>query len=246
MADKTLNKPEKKTDKLKAKAEAKAEAKAASPEKAAKMPSRRNAYIALIVLISVVILTWRHYIEPRYFADYRAPASGQENQVQSVGKPKIGGPFTLVNQDGVTVTEADFKGRYMMIYFGYTYCPDVCPTALSAMGDALDIMGAKADIITPVFITIDPERDDTEAMKMYVENFHPRLVGLTGSVDQIKAAAKSYKAYFAKVGDGYNDDDYTMDHSSITYLMGPDGKFITHFGHGVEAEAMAKKLAELL
>jgi len=242
MVDKTSNKPEQKSDKLKAKSEA----KGASPEKAAKMPSRRNAYIVLIVLISVVILTWRHYIEPRYFADYRAPASGQETQVQSVGKPKIGGPFNLVNQDGVNVTEADFKGRYMLIYFGYTYCPDVCPTALSAMADALDIMGAKADIITPVFITIDPERDDAEAMKMYVENFHPRLVGLTGSVDQIKAAAKSYKAYFAKVGDGYNDGYYTMDHSSITYLMGPEGKFITHFGHGVEAEAIAKKLAEVL
>ncbi|NQU58922.1 MAG: SCO family protein [Rhodospirillales bacterium] len=199
-----------------------------------------------MVLISVLVLVWRHYIEPNYFADYRPPAGGQSAQVQNVGTPKIGGPFNLVNQDGKSVSEADFLDRYMLIYFGYTYCPDVCPTALSAMGNALDILGPKADKITPIFITIDPERDDVNALKMYVSYFHPRLVGLTGSVEQIKVAAKAYKAFFAKSGDGYSDGDYTMDHSSITYLMGPDGKFVTHFGHGVDAEAIAKKLADLL
>lgn len=235
-----------KADKKKAKPEKKPEAKAADTKKPAKMPSRRNAYIALMVLISVLILVWRHYIEPAYFAEYRAPANGQGAQVATVGMPEIGGPFNLVNQDGENVSEADFKGRYMMIYFGYTYCPDVCPTALSAMGDALDILGPKGDIITPIFITVDPERDDAEALKMYVEHFHPRLVGLTGSLDQVKAAAKAYKAYFAKVGDGYDDDTYAMDHSSITYLMGPDGKFIIHFSHGVDGEQMAEKLADIL
>ena len=217
--------------------------KTAESKKASKMPARLMTYIALMVLISIFILVWRHYIEPTYFAEFRAPAGAQ---VQTVGTPKIGGPFNLVNQDGVNVSETDFMGRYMLIYFGYTYCPDVCPTSLSEMADALDMLGPKGDKITPVFITIDPERDDANAMKTYVGYFHPRLVGLTGTVEQVKAAAKAYKAYFAKAGDGYNDDDYTMDHSSITYLMGPDGEFITHFGHGVDAEQIAEKLSDLL
>ncbi len=214
--------------------------------KADKMPSRRTTYIAAIIFVSVFILVWRHYIEPTYMAKYRAPETTQGAQVERAGLPKIGGPFTLVNQDGKTVSEADFKGQYMLIYFGYTYCPDVCPTSLSVMADAIDMLGEKGDRITPVFITVDPERDDPAALKMYIEHFHPRLVGLTGTDEQIKSASSAYKAYFAKVGDGYADADYSMDHSSITYLMGPDGNFITHFGHGVEAEPMANKLAEKL
>ena len=218
----------------------------AADAKGGKMPSRRKTYIALILLISGFILVWKQYIEPTYLAEYRAPSGKGNVKVESVGLPSIGGPFTLVDQDGKTVSEADFKGSHMLVYFGYTYCPDVCPTSLSAMAGALDILGDKADKITPVFITIDPERDDPEALKSYIEHFHPRLVGLTGTPGQIKAAAKGYKAYYAKVGDGYEQGDYSMDHSSITYLMGPDGNFVTHFGHGVESEPMAKKLAELL
>ncbi len=223
-------------------------AKADFPKKNAAMPSRRNTYIAIIVFVSLFILIWRHYIEPNFLADYKSQETtqGTNIQVETAGLPKIGGPFTLVNQNGKTVTEVDFLGKYMLIYFGYTYCPDVCPTSLSAMSDALDLLGDKGDKITPVFITIDPERDDAAALKMYVDHFHPRLVGLTGTPEQIKIASTAYKAYFAKVGDGYGDGDYSMDHSSITYLMGPDGKFVTHFGHGVEAEPMAKKLAEKL
>jgi len=220
--------------------------KSAPAQKANTMPSRRKAYIIAIALISALILVWNNYLEPEYFSENKGSAAGKVTQVKSVGVPQIGGPFVLVDQDGKTVTEADFKGKYMLIYFGYTYCPDVCPTSLTIIGDALDILGEKGDQITPVFITVDPERDDPEAMKMYVDHFHPKLVGLTGSVDQVKAAAKAYKAYFAKSGDGYGDDDYAVDHSSITYLMSPDGKFVTHFGHGVEAEPMAKKIADFL
>jgi len=258
MADKKQVKPNNETAKVTVEARSKtapsapkdkntgAKAKDATAKKASSMPSRRNTYIICIALISGFILVWQSYIGPKYFSKYRAPNGGQGAQVQNVGIPEIGGPFVLVDQDGKTVSEADFKGKYMLIYFGYTYCPDVCPTSLTVMGDALDILGDKAEQITPVFISVDPERDDPEAMKMYVEHFHPRLVGLTGSVDQVKVAAKAYKAYFAKSGDGYGDNDYAMDHSSITYLMSPYGKFVTHFGHGVEAEPMAKKLAEVL
>lgn len=216
------------------------------PGKPEKMPSRRNAYIALMVFLSFAIVIWRYYIEPKYFAEYRSAAVGNGAQVGTIGVPKIGGPFTLVDQDGKTVTEADFRGRYSLIYFGYTYCPDVCPTALSVMADALDILGPKGDKVTPVFITVDPERDDVAALKEYVGYFHPRMIGLTGTVEQVEVATDAYKAYFAKVGDGYGDDDYAMDHSSITYLMGLDGEFITYFGNGVGAEEMAEKMAEIL
>jgi cytochrome oxidase Cu insertion factor (SCO1/SenC/PrrC family) len=242
MADKKPSKPKQKMSKGEKSTKAAESKKTAEPE-VSKLPSRRMTFIALMVLISAFILVWRHYIEPTYFAEFKAPTGAQ---VQTAGAPKIGGPFNLVNQDGANVSEADFKGRYMLVYFGYTYCPDVCPTSLSEMADALDILGPKGDKITPVFITVDPERDDANALKTYVSYFHPRLVGLTGTVEQVKAAAKAYKAYFAKAGDGYDDDDYTMDHSSITYLMGPDGEFITHFGHGVDAEKIAEKLSGLL
>jgi len=258
MAEKKKVKPSKKTAKATVKAKPKItplapkkkiggpRPKVAPTNKASSLPSTRNILLIGIALISIFFLVWKNYIGPKYFSEYRTLDGGQGVKVQKVGVPQIGGPFVLVNQDGKTVSEDDFKGKYMLIYFGYTYCPDVCPTSLTIMGDALDILGDKAEQITPVFITVDPERDDPEAMKMYVEHFHPRLVGLTGLVDQVKVAAKAYKAYFAKSGDGYGDDDYAMDHSAITYLMAPDGKFVTHFGHGVEAAPMAEKLAEVL
>jgi protein SCO1/2 len=220
--------------------------KVAPANSASSLPSSRKTLFIVAILIIGIVLVWKNYIEPKYFSDNVALKKGQVAQVQSVGVPQIGGPFVLINQDGKTVSEADFKGKYMLVYFGFTYCPDVCPTSLTIMEDALDMLGDKAERITPMFITVDPERDDPEAMKLYVEHFHPRLVGLTGSVDQVKAVAKTYKAYFTKSGDGYDDGDYSVDHSSITYLMAPDGKFVTHFSHGVEAEAMAKKLAEII
>lgn len=209
------------------------------------MSSSRKFFFTVATLIVGIILVWS-YIELEFVSDHHAKKKEQGSQIENAGLPQIGGPFVLINQDGKTVSEADFKGKYMLIYFGFTYCPDVCPTSLTTMEDALDILGDKAENITPIFITVDPERDDPEAMKTYVEYFHPRLVGLTGSIDQVKAVAKAYKVYFSKSGDGYKDDDYSVDHSSITYLMAPDGNFITHFSNGVEAETMGKKLAEIL
>jgi protein SCO1/2 len=162
------------------------------------------------------------------------------------GLVQIGGPFTLVDQDGETRTEADFKGEYMLIYFGYTYCPDVCPTALNDMGLALGELGKSADKIRPVFITVDPARDTPERLKPYVANFHPRMVGLTGSDEAVTAAAKAYRVYFAKAKTEAEPGEYLMDHTSIIYLMSPDGRYLTHFGHGTSIEAMAKRIRENL
>lgn len=153
----------------------------------------------------------------------------------------IGGPFTLVDGDGRTVTDADFRGRYMLVYFGYTFCPDVCPTTLSEVAAAIaKLPPAEADKLQPLFITIDPQRDTPKVVKDYATAFSPRMIGLTGSAEQVAAAERAYKVYAAKApGEG---DAYTMDHTSIVYLMGPDGKFLAHFAHGMTVDEMAAEL----
>lgn len=160
----------------------------------------------------------------------------------------LGGPFTLAATSGRTVTPETYKGKYMLIYFGYTYCPDVCPTGLQTMAQALNALpAAKADRVQPLFITVDPERDTVEQLGAYVAAFHPRLVGLVGTPEQTAAVAKAYRVYYAKEkGKEQEKDGYLMDHTAITYLMGPDGRFLTHFGHATAPEEMAKKLADLL
>ena len=158
-----------------------------------------------------------------------------------------GGPFTLIDHNGNRVTDASFHGRFMLIYFGYTYCPDMCPVTLTTMAGALDLLGEEGKQIVPVLITLDPERDTGEQLKMYVGYFHPRQVGLTGTVEQVAAAAKAYRIYFAKVRrDGAEPDDYFMDHTVATFLVGPDGKLRHRFSHGISAEAMADRLRDLL
>ncbi len=166
--------------------------------------------------------------------------------LKTMGQALVGGPFTLTDHTGRRVTDQDFRGRFMIVFFGFTFCPDVCPTALQVMAAALDKIGSKAEQITPVLITVDPERDTPEQMAMYVKSFHPRLVGLTGAPDEIAAVAKAYRAYFKRVPDPKSSGGYTMDHSAIIYVMGPDGAFRTHFTYTVDANAMAERLTKLL
>lgn len=167
---------------------------------------------------------------------------------RSVDAPApIGGPFELTDHDGRTVTAGDFKGRFFLVYFGYTYCPDICPTALTTMAEALDHLGVEGRDIVPLFVTVDPARDTAEHLKMYVEYFHPRLIGLTGSEEQVAATAKAYRVFYARVEDENSDaDDYLMDHTSIIYLMGPDGRYRTHFSHGATPEIIAERIREVL
>lgn len=142
------------------------------------------------------------------------------------GKALIGGPFTLTDHTGKRVSDADFRGRYMLVFFGYTFCPDVCPSGLQVISAAIDQLGKDGDQVTPVFITIDPARDTPEKLAAYVKSFHPRFVGLTGSAEEVGAAAKAYRVYAKKVPDDRNPADYTMDHSSIVFLMGPGGGLV--------------------
>jgi protein SCO1/2 len=162
--------------------------------------------------------------------------------VETSGKALIGGPFTLVDQTGKTVTQQDFRGRYMLVFFGFTHCPDICPAELQAISASLDELGAKAAEVVPVFITLDPERDTQDVMADYVKNFGSRFVGLTGSPEAIAAAAKAYRIEYSNFQEDKTKADYSIDHSALVYLMGQDGEYITHFPYGTPASKMTETL----
>jgi protein SCO1 len=172
------------------------------------------------------------------------PQGGQP--VQSSGTALVGGPFLLVGADGKPVTDRDFRGRYMLIFFGFTHCPDICPAELQVIAQALEQLGDKAKNVVPIFITVDPERDTPEAMGNYVKSFGHNFVGLTGSPEAIAAAAKAYRVSYAKAEDKESAPDYGVDHSALVYLMDPEGRYVTHFSYGLSAEQMAEKLGKLL
>lgn len=164
--------------------------------------------------------------------------------IKTSGKALIGGSFELINHDGKTVTDKTYRGKYMLVYFGYTFCPDVCPTELQVMTGALEQLGDKAKNIQPIFVSIDPQRDTPQVMKDYVANFYPGMIGLTGSSEQISKAAKLYRVYYAKASEkDAEPDEYSMDHSSIVYLMGPDGSFVKHFSYGTDSSKLAEGIA---
>ena len=137
----------------------------------------------------------------------------------------IGGPFSLVNSRGQTVTDKSFRGKFALVYFGYTFCPDVCPTTLNDVAVALGKMGPAADKLAPLFITVDPARDTPSVLGQYTAAFSPRIEGLTGTPEQIKAVAAEYHVYYARHQTGPGPNDYSMDHSSILYVMRPNGRF---------------------
>ena len=168
--------------------------------------------------------------------------------VTTTGKALIGGPFALVDQHGKKVTDRDFRGRYMLIFFGFTHCPDICPAELQVISASLDELGPKAADVVPIFVTLDPERDTPEVMADYVKNFGSRFVGLTGSPEEIAEAAKAYRVAFSKFEnkDAVGDDNYSIDHSAFVYLMGRDGEYITHFNYGAPAAKMTESLRRYL
>ena len=155
----------------------------------------------------------------------------------------IGGPFALQDGDGHVVTDQQFRGRWMLVYFGYTHCPDACPTALQDMANALDLLGPRRKDVAVIFITIDPERDTPPVMKEYVSGFGAGIVALSGSPEAVAAAARAYRVYYAKHA---TNDGYDMDHSSIIYLMDPRGRFVSNFTHETAPEQIAAKLKALV
>jgi len=176
-----------------------------------------------------------------WHAGDRIPRLGS---VVESGTAGIGGPFTLVDQDGQARRDVDFRGRYMLVYFGYSFCPDVCPTTLAMMADALDKLGTQAGRFVPVFISIDPARDTPRVLKDYLTGFGARFVGLTGSEDAIKRVAKEYRVYYAK--HPLDGGGYAVDHSGVIYLMGPDGRFVTYYEDQIGPDGLAADLARRL
>ena len=156
----------------------------------------------------------------------------------------IGGPFRLVDQNGKTVTDADLKGKWSLVYFGYTHCPDACPTALNDIAIALDELGSKRSAVRPVFITVDPERDTPEVLKAYITAFDAPILALTGTPEEIAQAAKGYRVYYAKHPEA--GGDYSMDHSSVIYVMDPQGRFTASFTQENSPEEIAERLKKLL
>jgi cytochrome oxidase Cu insertion factor (SCO1/SenC/PrrC family) len=175
----------------------------------------------------------------------------EQRTIAGTNATLIGGNFSLTDQDGKRRTDADFRGKLMIVEFGYTFCPDVCPLGLQLISEALDLLGPAADKIQPVFITVDPERDTQEVVKSYVDNFaprtaSPRIVGLRGTPEETAAAARAYRVYFKINGDPKTNPNYLVDHSAFIYVMGPDGKFVGHFTHDQTPEQVATLLRKFL
>ncbi|GAB4843912.1 Protein SCO1 1, mitochondrial [Ancistrocladus abbreviatus] len=164
-------------------------------------------------------------------------ASNAVKQGPSAGKAAIGGPFNLVNHDGKKVTDKDFLGKWTVIYFGFTHCPDICPDELQKLAAAVDKIKEKSGIeIVPVFISVDPERDTVEQVREYVNEFHPMLIGLTGNPDEIRKVARAYRVYYMKTAE--EGSDYLVDHSIVMYLMSPDMEFVKFFGKNNDVDTL--------
>lgn len=205
------------------------------------MPKSKLFLLPTVIVAGILGLLITFY--PSLFTGQNTP-SAQENT-----KALIGGPFSLMNHHGKKVTEAAYKGKYMLIYFGYTYCPDVCPTELQIMSDALDQVEPEtlADVL-PIFISVDPDRDTVEILAQYAPAFHPNMIGLTGTTAEVAAAKKAYRIYSAKdaLKEGADPESYLVSHSSYTYLMDRNGEYVTHFKSQTDPVKMAARLDEIV
>jgi cytochrome oxidase Cu insertion factor (SCO1/SenC/PrrC family) len=194
--------------------------------------TRRIAFAAIMLILAAAIAV---------FALMSSPS-----RIKSTGEALVGGPFSMVKHTGEVVTDKTFLGKPTMLFFGFTFCPDVCPTELQVMAQALAQLGEKGADIQPILVSVDPARDTPEVLAQYVANFGPQFIGLTGSEAQVAAMASAYKVYYKKVDNAADPANYQMDHSSIIYLMGDDGKFLKHFTYTTDAEALATGIAEVL
>lgn len=179
-------------------------------------------------------------LTPALAADTPARSPAEIMDILMWNREPVGGPFELTDQAGHIRTERDFRGKLMLVYFGFTYCPDICPTDLQAIGQTLDKLGNDAGSVQPLFITVDPERDTAQHLAEYVPLFHPRLIGLTGKPEAIRKAADEYKVYYAKIPLGKDASDYTVDHTAFIYLMDRDGNYLGFFPPGTSADRMVE------
>jgi protein SCO1/2 len=157
---------------------------------------------------------------------------------QAEGKALIGGPFSLVDTDGKRTTDQDFRGKLMLVFFGYTHCPDICPTELQTIAEVMEKLGPDAGKVAPIFISVDPERDTPEVLSAYVKSFNQSITGLTGTANEVTSAANAYRVYYRKAAAAAGGDDYSVDHSAFIYLMDREGKYLTHFTFNTQPAAM--------
>ena len=194
----------------------------------------KNSFIILLLIITAVGIGL--YLMP----------TQQLDSNKSQGEALIGGNFSLIDQHGNKTEDSDFRGKLMLVFFGFTNCPNICPTDLFVMSKAMNLLGKESKNIAPIFITVDPKRDTSTVLASYLENFNKSLIGLTGSTEQIEQATTAYRIYYAKVKDENSSLEYTMDHSTFTYLMDKKGKYITHFDHNTDATEMANIIRKYL
>ena len=194
---------------------------------------QRTAILCLIALVIGAAMGWHQ----------AQKGSGKQEALMTVAGVQIGGPFVLTDQNDATVTEKNYEGQYKLMYFGFTSCPAICPTELQKITRVMDALGDGGKNIQPLFVTVDPERDTVDVMKSYLSQFHPRFVGLTGTPEQIAAMLKSYRIYANKVKTP-EMSDYTMDHSSFVYLMGPADELLAIYRTADTAEMMTADIAE--
>ena len=201
----------------------------------------RRRLIAVIVAIigGVAIGAGTHFLT-------RSDAPAFVREVTGLAETGIGGSFRLVDTEGRERSDTDFRGKLMLVEFGYTFCPDVCPLGLQLIADVVDQLGAAGAEIQPIFITVDPERDTPEVQRAYANHFSPRIVALTGSREAIDAAAKAYRVYYKLGADRATNPNYLVDHSAILYVIGRDGKYLAHFTHETPPERVVALLRRYL
>lgn len=206
--------------------------------------------MSLIILGALVTGLYLFEIKLRVSSgEQRRDTLGMQQDIPAGTLP--GGPFTLVDHTGRTVTEKDFKGSFLLVFFGYTHCPDVCPTVLSNVATTLKALGEDVRHVRPLFITVDPEQDTPDVLDSYVKFFHPSIIGLTGTPEQIRTVTERYKAFYAKIplkieGRDARHGLYTVDHSAFMYFMGPDGRYLDVFQYGTPPRQMATKIRQVL
>ncbi|MGE0754487.1 MAG: SCO family protein [Alphaproteobacteria bacterium] len=222
--------------------------------------------VALLFLVATAVLLWATQgRQPAPEAD--AVAVSGEDAEGYVAPASVGGKFTLIDHTGAERTEQDYRGKIMLVFFGFTHCPDICPVTVSTFSSLMELLGDKADKVAPLFISVDPGRDTPAVMKDYLSNFDARIVGLTGTAEQVKSAADAYKVYYAQAqqpteqADGYGaqesgdhsahvghgaGDNYMVDHSGYVYLMDPQGNYVEHFRYDVSEQELADAIKPYL
>lgn len=208
-------------------------------EKQASTVGFLNWKAALIFIVTGGALTWYLQREKK-----RINIQKEADANRGYGKPLVGGPFKLIDQNGNEFTDKDLLGKYSLIYFGFSMCPDICPDELEKMSEVIDVINKDGEVLKPIFITCDPNRDSPEVLKAYLQEFHPAIIGLTGSYDEIKETCKKYRVYFSTPPNLKAGDEYLVDHSIFFYLMDPEGNFIDALGRNYDAQGSIERIQE--